>query len=166
MVQFILYLKQSIAYSDFVSSRDAMAMARNGIFASDEPDKSTQNASESIIIKPKPGSELRKEIIDSLREKVIKDIGKKCVFKIDELNVKKDWAFMRGVPLEANGNKMDYRKTKYAEALREGIFDDWICALLKKYHGKWQVKIFCIGSTDVPWTEWPDKFLAPPEIFK
>ncbi|MBF0545340.1 MAG: hypothetical protein HQM08_12950 [Candidatus Riflebacteria bacterium] len=116
---------------------------------------------------PKPESDERKQIISELEKEVMKDLGKKALLQVDHLMVCNEWAFLRGRPLEPNGNKMDYSKTKYCPEIKEGIFDDGICALMKKYkRKKWQVKIFKIGSIESPWTEWSEKFKAPKEIFK
>src|ERR1044072_3902091 len=81
------------------------------------------------IYTPKQGSSERKALMDALRVPVEKDLNKKVVFKVDHLKVQGDWAFMRGVPQQPNGARMDYRGTAYQQAIKAGFFDDWICAL-------------------------------------
>lgn len=114
---------------------------------------------------PKQGSAVRKAILDSLRPPVEKDLKQKVKFQVDHLKVQGNWAFMTGKSLTAAGKKIDYRKTKYREALEAGAFDDWICALFKKEGSKWKVARFAIGATDVVWDGWYQEFKAPKAIF-
>lgn len=115
---------------------------------------------------PKAGSAERKAIMDALRVPVVKRLLKPVVFKVDHLKVQGGWAFMKGVPQQPNGKPMDYRGTGYERAQKDGIFDDWICALLRKQGTKWQVVEFVIGATDVVYIGWDEKHKAPPAIFE
>ena len=115
---------------------------------------------------PKQGSSERKALMDVLRIPVEKDLNKKVLFKVDHLKVQGDWAFMRGVPQQPNGGRMDYRGTEYQQAIKAGFFDDWICALLKNQNGKWQVITYVIGATDVVYEEWNKEYGAPVAIFR
>lgn len=115
---------------------------------------------------PKVGSPERKALMDALRLPVEKQLKKKVVFKVDHLKVQGDWAFLTGVPQQANGKAMDYRNTPYQALIDDGVFDNWICALLRKEHGKWQVLTFQIGATDVPWVGWSEEYKAPAAIFQ
>ena len=115
---------------------------------------------------PKAGSPERKAIMDSLRVPVQKRLLKPVVFKVDDLKVQDGWAFLRGVPQQPNGKPMDYTGTGYEQAKKDGIFDDWICALLRKRGGKWEVVKFVIGATDVVYIGWDEEFKAPPAIFQ
>ena len=115
---------------------------------------------------PKAGSAERKAIMDSLRVPVQKRLLKPVVFKVDDLKVQNGWAFLRGVPQQPGGKPMDYTGTGYEQAKKDGIFDDWICALLRKRGSKWEVVKFVIGATDVVYIGWDEEFKAPPAIFK
>lgn len=115
---------------------------------------------------PKAGSLERKALMEALRLPVEKELNKKVVFKVDHLKIQGDWAFMRGVPQQPNGKAMDYRGTPYQEAIKEGMFDDGICALLRKDQGKWKVITYQIGATDVPWVTWSEEHKAPAIIFE
>ncbi len=115
---------------------------------------------------PKPGSAERKALMDALRSPVEKELLKKVVFKVDHLKVQGDWAFLRGVPQQPDGRAMDYRNTPYEEAIKDGLFDDGISALLRRQGGKWKVKIYVIGATDVPWVGWAEEYGAPAAIFE
>jgi hypothetical protein len=114
---------------------------------------------------PAPGSAERKAIAEALRAPVEKELKQKVVFKIDHLKVSGEWAFLRGVPQRPGGAKIDYSVTRYRQAIDDGIFDDWICALLRKRAGKWQVVKYVIGATDVVYLGWDEKYKAPSSIF-
>jgi len=113
-----------------------------------------------------PGSPERKQNADALRAVVEKELNKPVVFRIDALNVQDDWAFLRGVPLQKSGRRMDYRGTRYQARIDAGTFDDWICALLRKERGQWHVITHEIGATDVPFVDWSERYQAPQGIFK
>jgi hypothetical protein len=115
---------------------------------------------------PKPGSSERKQITDALRWVVEKELKKPVVFRIDALNVQDGWAFLRGVPMQKSGKRMDYRGTRYQESIEAGTFDDWICALLRKEANRWRVVDHVIGATDVPFVDWAERHHAPAGIFK
>lgn len=121
---------------------------------------------QSATYTPKPGSPERKQIMDALRAPVEKSLKKSAEFKVDHLKVKSGWAFMRGVPQQPGGMKMDYKGTEYQSAIEDGVFDDWICALLKKENGKWKVVRYVIGATDVVFDGWDKEFGIGPEIFR
>jgi hypothetical protein len=72
---------------------------------------------------------------------------------------------MRGVPRHPSGLPMNYQGTPYQEAIKQGMFDDWICALLQKQRGLWRVVVYAIGATDVPYTGWEQQYHAPQGIF-
>jgi len=115
---------------------------------------------------PAPGSAERKAIADALRVPVEKELKQKVVFKIDHLKASGDWAFLRGVPQRPGGGKVDYNATPYRQSIEDGVFDDWICALLRKRAGKWQVVKYVIGATDVVYEGWDAEYNAPSAIFK
>jgi hypothetical protein len=115
---------------------------------------------------PKTGSVERKAIMDALRVPVQRELKQPVIFKVDHLKVLQGWAFMRGVPKRPDGGSVSYKGTPYQEALEAGAFDDWICALLQKREGKWQVVIHVIGATDVVYEGWDRKYKAPSAIFE
>lgn len=115
---------------------------------------------------PKPGSTERKALMDALRIPVERELKQKVIFEVQHLKVLKDWAFMRGRPLQPNSKPIDYKGTEHEEAIKEGAFDDGIAALLHRRNGKWTVTIHEIGATDVAWDDWDKRFKAPTVIFK
>jgi hypothetical protein len=115
---------------------------------------------------PAPGSAERRAVTDALRAPVERELKQKVVFKIDHLKTLDGWAFLRGVPQRPNGGKINYSVTAYRQRIKDGVFDDWICALLRKKAGKWQVVKYVIGATDVVYEGWDAEYEAPSEIFR
>ncbi len=115
---------------------------------------------------PERGTPERQAITDALRLPVQKQLKTKIIFKIDHLKVQNGWAFLRGIPQQADGSAVDYRGTPYQTAIGAGAFDDGIVALLRKRGGKWQVVKYVIGATDVPYVDWDRRYHAPSAIFK
>jgi hypothetical protein len=115
---------------------------------------------------PAPGSAERRAVADALRAPVEKELKQKVIFKIDHLKASGDWAFLRGVPQRPDGGRVDYSATPYQQRIEDGVFDDWICALLRKRAGKWQVVKYVIGATDVVYEGWDEEYKAPPAIFR
>jgi hypothetical protein len=114
---------------------------------------------------PPAGSAERRGIADALRAPVEKELKQKVVFKIDHLKVSGEWAFLRGVPQRPGGGKVDYSTTRYRQAIEDGVFDDWVCALLRRKGSKWQVVKYVIGATDVVYLGWDEEYKAPSAIF-
>jgi hypothetical protein len=114
---------------------------------------------------PAKGSAERKAILDALRVPVERDLKQKIVFVADNFKVQGNFAFVGGTPQGANGAEPDYSKTRYADAVESGAFDNNFFALLKKTAGKWKVTTYAIGCTDVCYTDWWRRFRAPKAIF-
>ena len=114
---------------------------------------------------PTGGRTERKAVLGALRSAVRQELKRPVVFRVDHLKVQHGWAFMRGVPRRPSGGPMNYQGTPYHEAIKQGVFDDWICALLQKQRGRWRVVAYAIGATDVPYAGWAQQYHAPPEIF-
>ena len=114
---------------------------------------------------PEKDSAERKAILDALRPAVEKELEQKVVFVIGHLAVKDGFAFLTGRPTQPSGQKIDYRKTRYRQDLEEGVFDDNLSALLRDEGAGWKVVTYAMGSTDVPWVGWAEKYSAPKEIF-
>lgn len=117
---------------------------------------------------PEPGAAERKEIIDALRSVIEKELEKPVIFQIDTLNVQNGWAFLVGIPLEESGRRIDYQGTPYQESINARIFDDWICALLRKEENgiHWRVVAYALGATDVPFIGWAERYHVPFNIFR
>ena len=121
---------------------------------------------QSAAYTPKPNSIERKQILDALRYPVESGLKKAVVFKVDHIKVLNGWASVRGVRQRPNGGGMDYKGAPYEEAVKEGAFDDWICALMRKGKNKWEVVSYVTGATDVAYEGWDKEYKAPAEIFR
>lgn len=108
----------------------------------------------------------RKAVLDALRKPVEKELRQRVKFKVDHFKAQDNWAFLRGVPQQANGKPIDYRKTPYQRLIKDQVFDDGFCALLQKRRGVWRVVQYVIGATDVPWDGWDKQYNAPSAIFQ
>jgi len=113
----------------------------------------------------KPNAKERKAVLDGLRVRVQKELGQKVVFRVDDIRIYKTWSFMRGQPLSPSGKVIDYKKTIYKEALKEGLFDDWVCAVLKRKNNKWIIVRYVLGATDVAYDGWDQELGLPRALF-
>ncbi|MEO8649561.1 MAG: hypothetical protein ABI539_10375 [Acidobacteriota bacterium] len=114
---------------------------------------------------PEKGSAERKAILGALRESVERDLKQPVVFAVEHFNVFGNWAFLAGSPQTAGGKAPDYRRTKYADAVDSGAFDNNIFGLLKRTAGKWRVVKHLIGCTDVCYATWWRDFRTPKNLF-
>ena len=71
---------------------------------------------------------------------------------------------MGGTPRRSNGKAIDYMRTPFREAVRDGMFDDGVYALLRKRGGRWRVVIHEIGAMDYSAPDWVRRFGAPRAI--
>src|SRR5262245_60291451 len=117
------------------------------------------------VYTPEKGTAERKEILDTLRVPVERELKQKIVFAADTFNVLGNWTFIYGTMQTPEGGQPDFSRTKYAQAQREGFFDNNFQTLLKKTAGKWTVVKYQIGCTDVCYTEWWKQYRAPKAIF-
>ncbi len=118
----------------------------------------------SPIRTPAAGSPERKSIMDALRVPVEADLRQAVIFKVRDLRVTDEWAFLNGEPLRSDSSKVDYRKTRYQERIDMGFFDHGISALLRKRQGRWQVVKYSIGHTDVIYDGWDREYGVPRSV--
>ena len=114
---------------------------------------------------PEKGSAERRAILDALRVPVERELKQKIVFAADTFNVSGNWTFIYGAMQTPEGGQPDFSRTKYAEAKREGFFDNNFQAILKKAGAKWTVVKYQIGCTDVCYVDWWKRYKAPKAIF-
>jgi hypothetical protein len=122
-------------------------------------------ASAQSAYTPDKGSPERKAILDALRSPVERDLKQKVAFVADSFKVQGTWAFVSGTPQNSSGGDPDYSKTKYADQVDSGAFDNNFFALLRKTGGKWKVTHYLIGCTDVCYLDWWRRYKAPKAIF-
>ncbi len=112
-----------------------------------------------------PADPLRKTLLDALRPAIERDLGLPVQFVVKTLRQQNDWAFAIVVPQARDGSPIDYRRTRYAEAIREGMFDGGTVYALLRKSGQWTVRAFVVGPTDVAYAGWPDEHGAPYALF-
>ena len=113
-----------------------------------------------------PSGRDRQLILDCLRAKTKRSLKSKPVkFVVQHIKSQDGWAFMSGRCVKPDGTPFEYKGTEYEQYIKEGLFDDWVCALMRKVKGKWQIKAWALGATDVPWAGWWGDFGAPESIF-
>jgi hypothetical protein len=111
------------------------------------------------------GSPERKAILDALRPTVEKDLKQKVQFVVHSLKMQKGFAFAQLEPQKPGGAPIDYSRTRYAEAIKAGAFDNFINALLRKEKKRWRLLRYSLGATDVPYVNWDREFKAPRALF-
>ncbi|CAL1691395.1 hypothetical protein MMB232_01533 [Brevundimonas subvibrioides] len=111
---------------------------------------------------------LRRVLMETLRETIADDLGQPVQFVVDTLRAEdRNWAFYSGHVQQPNGRPIDFSRTRYAEALEEGMFDGPTTYALFSYNnGSWRVVTFVVGPTDVPYVGWSDEFNAPAALFE
>lgn len=108
----------------------------------------------------------RKAILEALKQKLQPEVKQKPKMVVEVLMVKGAFAYFHGRVKDSTGKDIDFRKTVYKDAVKDGLFDgDGTAALLKKSGGKWKVLTYAVGPTDVAWACWWKEFKAPKEIF-
>ncbi len=108
----------------------------------------------------------RRVLLDALRPAIERDLGQKVKFIVRTLRRQDGWAFAHVVPQTPAGGAIDFRKTRHAERVEAGIFDGPdVYALLEQKDGRWIVRDFVVGPTDVAYLAWPDEFGAPAGLF-
>lgn len=112
------------------------------------------------------GEPTRKLLLDALRPVIARDLGQPVRFVVTALRTQGGWAFAHVVPQTPTGGAIDFSKTHHAERLRAGILDGPdIYALMENRSGRWSVREFVVGPTDVTYAGWPDDYGAPAALF-
>ncbi len=108
----------------------------------------------------------RTVILNILRSKVKPQIKQDVTFVVRSLQLKNNYAFLKGNIKYADGKEIDFRKTIFKEAFENGMFDgSSIYALCKKVNDKWKYLVHAIGPTDVVYACWASAYKAPKELF-
>ena len=114
---------------------------------------------------PPPGSAERGTIMDGIRGPIVAELRQAVIFKVEFLRVRDGWAFLKAQPRRPDGGPIDYKKTKFREAVAQGMFDGGVQALLKRKGSRWEAVNWSLGATDVPYGDWWKKYRAPQSIF-
>ncbi|AHB49474.1 hypothetical protein W911_15420 [Hyphomicrobium nitrativorans NL23] len=119
------------------------------------------------IVKPELGSALRAEILDAARPVFERETGGPVEFVINTLNVLDTWAYGNVRLQRPGGGRIDWSRTKYAEADAEGMFDPAGNQFLlrKSDAGEWMLVEYALGPTDVAWDWWRQQLNLPEALF-
>jgi hypothetical protein len=109
----------------------------------------------------------RRMLLDALRPAIERDLMQKVKFVVRVLRRQDRWAFAHVVPQTPAGGAIDFRTTHHAERVEAGMFDGPdVYALLEQKGGRWIVRDFVVGPTDVAYLAWPDEYGAPMGLFE
>lgn len=119
----------------------------------------------SVVTTPERGTQERQLILDAVRAPVEEALGLPVQFQVDTLRTDGHWAFLIAVPLDRQQQRIDYSQTPFADEVEAGLFEDWLCALLRKEVGEaWEVVALAIGPTDAPFVDWAERYGAPSAV--
>ncbi len=108
----------------------------------------------------------RSIILNTLRSKVMPQLKQDVTFVVRSLQIKNNYAFLKGNVRDINGGQINFRKTIFKEDVEQGMFDgDPVYALFKKVNGNWKYLIHAIGPTDVVYSCWASIYKAPKALF-
>lgn len=108
----------------------------------------------------------RKAALEALKKALQPDLKLTPKLVVKKLVTKEGFAYFVGRVKNSSGGEIDFTKTAYKEAVKEGVFDgDATNALLKKTARGWKVLAFVVGPTDVAWSCWWKEYKAPKDIF-
>ncbi len=107
----------------------------------------------------------RKAILDTVRSSVERRLGIKVIFVVERMATYGDWAFTDVHPRTQDGNRIDYRKTRYAKDYIPDLDSDTVDVLLRKKDGSWSIVEEAFLPTDVVWEDWERKYGLPRRLF-
>ena len=105
----------------------------------------------------------RADILNTLRQRVEKELGQKVKFVVQNIQRGGDWVLIQVRPVQLGGADINYKTTDYykikgnKERIDDGFFDDHVLALLKIKNGKWSIIEYEIGNTDYSGEYWKEQ---------
>jgi hypothetical protein len=112
------------------------------------------------VTEVKPGSPLRKTLLESIRPHFEKAFGQKIKFQVSVLRTDGEWAFLSSTALGKNGKPVDLKTTPFKKEM-DAMDGPTVYALLRKKAGRWKLVTEAIGPTDVAWSGWDSEFGVP-----
>lgn len=118
------------------------------------------------IESPPRGSMLRTELLDAVRPAFEEQVGAPVEFFVHDLNVMGDWAYGNVRLQRPGGGAIDWSSTKFAEDVKQGMFDaENNLFLLRRTGETWNLVELALGPTDVAWDWWRQQHNLPYELF-
>lgn len=119
------------------------------------------------LVQPRRGSALRATLLNAARPVFEEESGGAIEFVVGRLNVYGDWAFGEVRLQRPGGVPIDWRRTRYAEGYRAGMFDPaGSFFLLHRSGGSWNLMEHATGPTDVTWDGWRRDYGLPLAMFQ
>jgi hypothetical protein len=123
-------------------------------------------AAQGTIVAPPKGSPLRATLLDAARPTFEQEVGAPVEFVVHTLNVMDGWAFGSVKLQRPGGVPIDWRRTKFADDVAQGVFEADISFFLLRNPGDgWRLAEYAIGPTDVAWDWWRQQHNLPYELF-
>lgn len=122
-------------------------------------------AAQARVVLPGRGSPERAAILDAFRAPMEAAIGGPIEFRVSQLRVYGDWAYVSATPRRPGGRAIDWSRTRYAADMQADAMSDLTLGLLRRAGRGWRVVTHAIGPTDVPWIAWIDEHGAPKRVF-
>ncbi|MGA0545914.1 hypothetical protein ACO2Q1_11615 [Brevundimonas sp. VNH65] len=143
----------------------AMLLAFGGAASANPAAQATAAAETSAPVRARDlpvGDPLRPVVLNALRPAIVADLGQPVMFVVQTLRAQGDWAYVVARPQQPDGQPIDFRRTRYRQAMEQGVFDGpTLYALMQRRDQRWTVVDFAIGPSDAPQAGWPDEFGAP-----
>jgi hypothetical protein len=118
------------------------------------------------IESPPKGSPLRTTLLNVARPTFEQEIGGPIEFVVSTLNVWGQWAYGDVKLQRPGGQPINWRKTKFAEDLAQGMLEtEHNLFLLQEGPNGWTLVEHAIGPTDVAWDWWRQQRKLPYELF-
>jgi hypothetical protein len=111
------------APAQLILGGDAILAIEKAAREAEEPERNKVG-----IFSAKPGTPERKEIIETIRPRIEKELGEPVTFRVDFIHVGKEWALFRGLARKADDSQFPY-----------GTKLDYVTVLLKKSETGWQI---------------------------
>ncbi|OAN82488.1 hypothetical protein A8B78_08550 [Jannaschia sp. EhC01] len=109
---------------------------------------------QAMPFEPGPGSDLRRELLDTLRPLAAYDLGAPLVFRVLEISVDGDVAFARLIAQRPGGAEIDLSDTPMVAWRNVDPFEidgPRFEAFFVRHNGHWQVVQYALGSSDAWW---------------
>ena len=130
------------------------------------PGAGSAKAGELEVYRFERGTPERARLLDAARPIFEREIGGPIEFVVTTLNAFDGWAFGNVRVQRPGGQPIDWRRTKFAEAYAEGMFDaGGHVFLLRNDGGRWTEVEYAIGPTDVAWDWWRQQHNLPEALF-
>lgn len=104
-------------------------------------------------------------LLDAARAVIAPEIGQPIAFRVDGLRSYGPWAYLSAVPVQPDGQPLDWLQTHFADAWRGDMMSDIVMVFFHDDGAGWRVLDWVIGPTDVYWVGWMMDHDLPQELF-